>query len=38
VQKISSEVVFEQAGVVPDLGDEGLADAAPADRDLQLSQ
>ncbi len=28
-------VLLEQPGVVADLGDEGLADAAPADRDLE---
>jgi hypothetical protein len=29
-------VPVEQAGLQADLGDEGLADATPADRDLEL--
>src|SRR5262249_40885419 len=37
VEDVEREVVLlEEAGLVADLGDECLADAAPADRDLEL--
>ena len=37
IENVEGEIVpFEQAGLVADLGDEGLADAAPADRDLEV--
>src|SRR5262249_61939411 len=37
IENVEGEVMrVEQAGLVADLGDEGLADAAPADRDLEL--
>ena len=36
VEDVEHDIVLvEQAGLVADLGDEGLADAAPADRDLE---
>ena len=37
IENVEGEVVpVEQAGLVADLGDEGFANAAPADRDLEL--